>query len=280
MIKINLLPAHILERQRIRSVIVLVLVFVIIEAAILGLVMVDMKRQLNDQMLDLARWESRAKQVASVREATANADRAAQSYGRWRVWLNQIDTYHNAWADTLGEIARWIYAKVQVSSIQPSPNGVQIAGKTDSLESFRRAYLNILRSPMYSNVTFSISGVTGGWPRAESPAPGTGAAGPAAPAGRGRSGGRGGEDEEAASPPQFPAAQGALPVAPPPPRDPLPIGVTFSCVMRPEWGGRLVPPQPPILPGTVSGVGGGAPGAPAPPGGGSSGRSGGGRGGE
>jgi hypothetical protein len=268
MIKINLLPAHILERQRIRSVILLVLVFVIIEAAILGLVMVDMKRQLNDQMLDLARWESRAKQVASVQGATVNADQAAQSYGRWRVWLNQIDTYHNAWADTLAEIARWIYAKVQVSSIQPSPNGVQIAGKTDSLESFRRAYLNILRSPMYSNVTFSISGVTGGWPRAESRAAGPGAAGPAAPAGGGRGGGRGGEEEEAAPASQFPAAQGALSVAPPPPRDPLPIGVAFACVMRPEWGRRLVPPQPPIAPGGIVSTGGGAPGAPPPPGGG------------
>ena len=255
MIKINLLPAHILEQRRLRSVIVLVAVVILIEAAILGLVMMQYKRMLADEKVELEYWKGRAAQVGQIEGATQITQAETQLYARWPQWQANIDNYHEAWADTLTQIARWIYARVQVNSLSPSPSQVQIVGATESLTTFRTAYLNLLRCPLYTNVTFGISGISGGYTQP------SGGGAPGAPAGGAPGAGgmrlafglSGGEESAGPAP--------AAPVAAAQQTNRLPVGVTFTCVLKPEEGGKLNPPGPPL------GAGPAAAGAPAAPGG-------------
>jgi len=270
MIKINLLPAHILERQRIRSVIILVMVVILIEAGILGLVTVRVKQQLADAKTGLEYWKNRAGAVAQVQTETQKTRAQAVFYGRWVMWKANINRYHEAWAQVLGEIAKWIYAKVQVESLQPSQQQVQIVGRTTSLEAFRKAYLNIIRSPLYSNVAFQISGVAGGWSQGQA----------AAPAGARRGVVRVGSRRTAprvaraasrigrrAIRTRFRPTAGGARLGPTADRaragvsNLLPVGVTFTCVLKPQYGMRLKPPVPPIGGAPAAGArAGGAPG--------------------
>jgi Tfp pilus assembly protein PilN len=263
MIKINLLPAHILERQRVRSVMILVIVIILIEAGVLGLVMMRVKQQLADAKIELEYWKTRAGAVAQVESETQKTQTQAMFYGRWVLWKSSIEKYHEAWAEVLGEIAKWIYAKVQVDSLQPSQTQVQIAGRTTSIESFRKAYLNIIRSPLYSNVAFQISGVGGGWTQAQmaGAAPAARRPGAGAPGGGFRLafGAR-----RAAAPAPFGGVRragggafGARPVAgraAPGVINLLPVGVTFTCALKPEYGMRLNPPVPPVGGAPVAGA--------------------------
>ncbi|UCH34219.1 MAG: hypothetical protein JSV65_17040 [Armatimonadota bacterium] len=265
MIKINLLPAHILERQRIRSVIILVIVVILLELAVLGFVMTRVRGQVADAERELAYWQDLAANVGKYDKAIQTTQAEAGFYGRWVTWDKQIDQYHAAWADTLAEMAKWIYSRVQIHSLAPSPLQVQIQGRTESLETFRKAYLNIIRSPVYANVAFSIGGVPGGWNQGAGarPAPGArarvGAARPAASGGlqlrlgggrnepsrsgaRPAAGGVGPLARRTAGPGARGAARGAAALM----TDRLPIAVTFVCTMRPEAARRLVPPRPPV----------------------------------
>jgi len=257
MIKINLLPAHILEQRRLRSVIVLVVVVILIEAAILGLVMMQYKRMLADGKVELEYWKGRAAQVGQIEAVTTTTQAETQLYARWPQWQTNIDNYHGAWADTLTQIARWIYTRVQVNSLTPSPSQVQIVGATESLTTFRTAYLNLIRCPLYTNVTFSISGVSGGYSQ---PSGGGAAAAPAAAA-PGAGGMRlafglsGGEESAGPAP--------AAPVAAAEQTNRLPVGVTFTCVLRPEEGAKLNPPSPPLGAGPAAGAPAAAGGQPA-----------------
>lgn len=259
MIKINLLPAHILERQRIRGVAVLVVVVILVEAAVLGMVMMRYKQQLADRQTELQYWKGRAAAVGQLDAQIRTTQGQIMFYGRWVNWNSQIDQYHESWAEILGEIAKWIYAKMQVDSLSPSPGQVQIQGRTTSLEAFRKAYLNIIRSPLYrpAGVTFSIGGVGGGYnqglagarlgagPRALAGRPAAGR-GPRLTFGRGRTGGStpasgGPLARTARARPMRATAGRALAQA-----GALPIGVTFNCVLLPQYGTRLNPPVPPM----------------------------------
>lgn len=269
MIKINLLPAHILERQRIRSVIILVIVVILLELAVLGFVMTRVRGQVADAERELAYWQDLAANVGKYDKAIQTTQAEAGFYGRWVTWDTQIDQYHAAWADTLAEMAKWIYSRVQIHSLAPSPLQVQIQGRTESLETFRKAYLNIIRSPVYANVAFSIGGVPGGWNQgaAARPAPGAragvGTARPAASGGlqlrlgggrnepsrsaaRPAAGGVGPLARRTAGPGARGAARGTARAAAAPTTDRLPIAVTFTCAMKPEAGRRLNPPRPPV----------------------------------
>jgi hypothetical protein len=283
MIKINLLPAHVLERRRIRSAVVLVLVAVVIEAAVLGLVMMKMKAQVADEQAALTYWQGRAAQVGQVQSETGAVQGQAASFAKWKTWTDSINNYHSAWESTLADIARWIYKNMEVSSLTTSSGSVQIQGAVDNLQEFKTAYLNIYRSPLYTNVSFSISGVRGGWSQ-----PAVTRAAPAAGAPSGPPAGMIGLSQDERDDQERIAAlaaraqlqerpyEGRPPLTPPGagPAAPTvvaaltpPIGVTFNCVLKSEVGGRLVPPSPPIGAGSVTAAGGAgaAPGAPSGP---------------
>jgi hypothetical protein len=274
MIKINLLPAHILERQRIRSVIILAAAVIILEIAVLGIAMMRVKGQLADANAELEYWKTQAGQVTAFDASIQSTNGQALFYGRWVMWDAMIQKYHEAWADNLGEFAKWIYEKMQVDSLLPTPQQVQIQGRTDSLSSFRRAYLNIIRCPRYANVAFSISGVTGGYVQGQTgagatparPRPAAGAFGGPRQGiqirfGRGRTGSAAGPVFGAPRTMAFgqraPGAAGLQPLAA---FNRLPVGVTFTCLLRPEYGFQLNPPQPPVggAPVGVAGRGGAA----------------------
>jgi len=263
MIKINLLPAHILERQRIRSVAILAVVVIVIEAAVLGLVMMRVKQRLADRKIELEYWQGRAATVGQFDTAIKNTQSQLVFYGRWLFWKGGIEGYHNAWAEMLAESAKWIYAKVQVDTLSPSPTQLQIQGRTDSLTSFRRAYLNIIRSNLWlPNVTFQVSGVPGGWQQPQLGGPAQpGVARVAAPGAVSFAGGFrmgfGGRRAGGAAAPVAGAAFGARPTpgAAAGAANPLPVAVTFTCIVKPEYGRRLNPPAPPMGAAPAQGAG-------------------------
>ena len=297
MIKINLLPAHILERRRLRSVIIIAAAVVILEVAVLGVAMTRVKGQLTDANTELAYWKQQAGKVAQFDSVIQSTNGQAGFYGRWVAWDTMIGRYHEAWAENLQEFARWIYARVQVDSLLPTPQQVQIQGRTDTLSSFRKAYLNIIRCPRYANVAFNITGITSGYvqgqtgagPALRGPRPVAGSfggLGGSARTGGGFGGGgglqlrlgsRAGMGRPTAAPAQSPfgmprqapramAFRGQRAPAGAGPQqlaalDRLRVGVTFSCLLKPQYTFQLIPPQPPVggVPVTAAaGRGGGA----------------------
>lgn len=262
MIKINLLPAHILERQRLRSAVILVVVVLLVEAAVLGVAMTKVKGRLADKKVELEFWAEQAAQVGKIEAETNKVQAQAQSYGRWSAWTDAIDRYHEDWAVTLEDVSKWISARLQVTALNPSPTAVSIQAQTDSLESFRKAYLNISRSPLFTNVQFSISAPSVGWQPPAAAGRGRAAARRASPApstgmGLGRRFEEEEEDEELFA--------GGTPRAGAAPRtgarrtagrgtQALPVTVTFTCTLDPAQGSKLVPPPPPV--GAAAAAGG------------------------
>ena len=275
MIKINLLPAHILERQRLRSVIIIAAAVIILEVAVLGVAMTRVKGQLTDANTELAYWKTQAGKVAQFDSVIQSTNGQAGFYGRWVVWDTLIGRYHEAWAENLQEFARWIYARVQVDSLLPTPQQVQIQGRTDTLSSFRKAYLNIIRCPRYANVAFNITGITGGYvqgqtgagPAPRGPRPAAGTFGGLGGGLQLRLGGRAGTGRAASGAMAFggqrAAAGGGLQQLAA--LDRLRVGVTFSCLLKPQYTFQLIPPQPPVGGAPVTAAagrgGGGAAGA-------------------
>lgn len=269
MIKINLLPAHILDRQRVKSVIPPLLVIWVALAVILAVMTTRKKAELSDRNTELAYWQTEAMAVGQVKGQADGARGEAASYGRWKDWTDRIDAYHAAWQTQLIDIAKYIYARVQVSSISPTPQSVTIVGATDSIDSFKKAYLNILNSPLYNGqVTFSISGVSGGWSPPAMPGARPGGPAPAMP------GANRGVDREdrlimmqqqiARQGPQAAAAPAA---AAGPAQAGLPYQITFNCQLTGDYAGKLTPSFAPPIGAVTASAPAGDSGGSAPSGG-------------
>jgi hypothetical protein len=160
MIKINLLPPHVVEKRKVRSLAVLLLALLLVELGgffFYYSTLVRTEKAKNDLYAetkaeaDVVRG-MQAQAVAELEAAKPLLDKVG--------WYDKIYQNNGKIADTLGKINEYLYAKMTVRSISVNGGQVNIQASTKDLDHVASAYLNLLRSPYITparQVSFSPS---------------------------------------------------------------------------------------------------------------------------
>jgi hypothetical protein len=231
MIKINLLPPHVVERRKVRSLAILLLAVLLLEIGGFFFYYSTLVQTEKKKQAQLAQVTTEANNVLSL-EAEAQAEIAAAG-----PVLGEIARFDNIYkhsakiADTLSKINEYIYAKMTVRNLSLNGTQVSIQGTTKNLDHIAAAYLNLLRSP-YITPARGV-GFT--------PSLGRSSSAPSAGPQRGRPGGmdgsRRGGPTSAAPTASAPAAMG----------NPNELaGVSFKFTLKPEYSigtGKSSSPQ-------------------------------------
>lgn len=233
MIKINLLPAYVLERHLVRRAAILVGAIIIVQLAAIGFAYMQINRTMAREKIGLDHWTEKAGEVASIQGQTMSERSSAGPYQAWVDWVAAMHTHNASWAWLYEEIARYVDNKVLIRTISLSGQSVTLTGATDSLEGAKRWYLNTLMCYLYSDVKLGVQ--VPGWSLAQrSVSPGAMGAGRFAAAGLGRPGGLAGIDLST------------------PPSEKTPV--TLTCTLLPQF--IIQPPAPPAVGAGVAGRGG------------------------
>jgi|GEM_PF-5126243 len=156
MIKINLLPPHVVEKRKVRSLAVLLLALLLVELGGFSFYYATLKRTEADRKAKYAEVNARATEVEGL-QAEAQAELAAAKPLLSKVgWYENIYQKNSKIADTLEKINEYIYAKMTVRSLTLNGGQVNIQASTRDLDHVASAYLNLLRSP-YINPPRGVS---------------------------------------------------------------------------------------------------------------------------
>lgn len=168
MIKINLLPSYILERVRIRRVVWWIVGLLVIELLAFGFAALRIKSEVAAAEERLGYWQKEAGKVTAVTTLTGQVKSNTTPYVTWLNWFTGLERHNVLLANYLQGVSTFIYRRVQITnlSLDNSRSLVTIIGKTDSLESLSRYYLNMLRGP-FTQVVLSTT-ITG-WNLAGAP---------------------------------------------------------------------------------------------------------------
>jgi Tfp pilus assembly protein PilN len=224
MIKINLLPAYILERHRIRRAIGVVVVLLVIELLAFGFAFIRIRTAVTAEQERLDYWTREANKVAAIENLTNDVKARTAPYQKWLQWFTGLESHNARLADMLKEISAYVYNRVHLTewAFDSAQKTITLTGRTDSLESLARYYLNALRGP-FTNVELTTT--VSGWNLAGAP--------PLTP----------------------PAGPGGLPY-----QENLTLPVTLTCAMKEG----IVAPGPPVRAATAVGAAAGRPGGPGP----------------
>jgi hypothetical protein len=172
MIKINLLPGYILERRRVKALVMLLAVVLIVEllgfAAYVwapGPFSLASKKAKADARRQQARSDAQIVEGLEAEIGQVQRDYAAKQL--WVRWVEDADSRPPQWTEYIREIRKYIPADVVVNGLQPpSGNVLNLSGQTSDVMAAVRWYLNMLRCelvmPDANAVTLSTT--TGGWP--------------------------------------------------------------------------------------------------------------------
>ena len=235
MIKINLLPAYVLERHLVRRTGMLMGIVVIAQLAALGFAFIQLQAAQGEADARLKHWTAKAQEVSTVQSQANSEKSAAGPFQAWVDFVSNVNTNNAKWAWLYGEIAKWVDNKVVLQGIGLSGQTVTLRGATDTLESAKRWYLNSWMCYLYSDVKLQVQVPT--WQEPTTTAPAAGGARPAtlqfALGQRGAAGAQ-------------PSAEGVSQMTPPSERTP----VTLTCTVKPQF--LIIPPAPPTAPGQVT----------------------------
>ena len=234
MIKINLLPAYVLEKSLVRRTVILVAIIVLAQVAALAFAYLQIGSAQKEADARLKLWTDKANEVATIVSQASGEKSAAVPYQSWVTFVDEIHKNNAKWAWLYEEIAKWVDNRVVLRTISLSGQTVTLQGATDSIESAKRWYLNSLMSYLYSDVKLQVQ--VPGWT--------------AAPGGGGQTMG----PARGAAGPTYAGVTGPIDMTPPSERTP----VSLACTVKPQF--LFVPPAPP--------GGGGGPGGPPAAGGG------------
>jgi Tfp pilus assembly protein PilN len=224
MIKINLLPAYVLEKHLARRTAIIIILVLVGQAAALGFAVLKVNGVMAEQKVRLDYWTKEADKVSTAEGLQGQVVSSTGPYQTYVDFVANVHLHHQKWAWLYEEVAKWVDNRVVLSSLTVGGTSVQFQGVTDSLESAKRWYLNTLRCYLFSAVQLSVS--VPGWRAPASTTVETAAA--------------------LAGPVLLPGpGQG--------PAGPQPVPVSLSCALKPEY--VIIPPAPPAGAGAVSGMG-------------------------
>jgi len=160
MIKINLLPPHVVEKRKVRSLAVLLLALLLVELGGFFFYYSTLVRTEKAKTALLAETKAEADEVRSMQDQAAAEVAAAKPLSDKVGWYDKIYQNNSKIADTLGRINEYLYAKMTVRSISVNGSQVNLQAATRDLDHVASAYLNLLRSPYITparQVSFSPS---------------------------------------------------------------------------------------------------------------------------
>jgi hypothetical protein len=156
MVKINLLPIYILERSRVRRTAVAVGLLLVLQIIALVLVVIHAKAKVAMEQDRAKYWGDVATVVDDVATMTRERESAVGPYEQWVTWVDSQKVYNSRVADLLTYMAHFVHAKVALQSFTWTGTSVTLAGATDSLETAKQFYLNMLDCPIAATVQFQV----------------------------------------------------------------------------------------------------------------------------
>jgi len=174
MIKINLLPGHILESRRVKALLrVLVFVLLLEVLALAAYVWApapfSVTSRQNQAQNRLAEATARADEVLALEEEVAQVRARYSERASWVQWVDEADRLPDKWVRYLTLLNQYIPEDVVINGLPlPSGNVLNLSGQTGDLAAAARWYLNMLRCEMVvdSPDAVSFSTATVGWPGA------------------------------------------------------------------------------------------------------------------
>jgi hypothetical protein len=158
LVKLNLLPAYVLERHRVKKVALAVVALFVLEAAGVLVVFMAKSKRINELNADLTKKTAERKEVEAL-EAKATAKKnQIQPFEATVGFIAQLagDPPHTApgivWADLLDQVFRFTYDRTQYSELTLANNGVGLQGQVDSPPAYIRYLLNLERCPLLTEI--------------------------------------------------------------------------------------------------------------------------------
>lgn len=172
MIKINLLPDHILESRRVKALLRVLVFVLLLEAGALAAYVwapapfsVASRHKQAQNRFDEA--TVRADEVRALEEEVAQVRARYSERASWVEWVDEADRLPDKWVRYFTLLNEYLPEDVVISGLPlPSGNVLNLTGQTSDLAAAARWYLNMLRCEMVVNSpdAVSFSTATVGWP--------------------------------------------------------------------------------------------------------------------
>lgn len=164
MLKLNLIPPYILEARRVRKLLILCIVLVVVEVAALAGWFFYLSQTLTRLQGDFQELQAQAQQVQNIVQAKNGIVQRMGPMKQKVEFMEKLETFNAIWADTIEGLNEYIYAGVQITSLQLTPTSVQLQGLTRTTDDVGRFYLNFKRCPLVNpdTVRLSVGGAPGG----------------------------------------------------------------------------------------------------------------------
>jgi Tfp pilus assembly protein PilN len=172
MIKINLLPDHILESRRVKALLRILIFVLLLEVGALAAYVwapapfsVTSRNKQAQNRLDEA--TARADEVRALEEEVAQVRARYSERASWVQWVEEADRLPDKWVRYFTLLNQYIPEDVVINGLPlPSGNVLNLSGQTSDLAAAARWYLNMLRCEMVvdSPDAVSFSTATVGWP--------------------------------------------------------------------------------------------------------------------
>jgi Tfp pilus assembly protein PilN len=150
MIKINLLPARVVETRKVRSLLKLLILVVLLEAAGLSFAVFSLMQKEKALQTQYNDAHARAEEVRALEQQATAAAAAIVPVKTKLDWYDGIYKHNAKIADSLARINEYIFAKLTVRRLQLNGTSVAISGATRDIDYVAKAYFNLLRSPYIS----------------------------------------------------------------------------------------------------------------------------------
>ncbi|NIM05644.1 MAG: hypothetical protein GTO55_05500, partial [Armatimonadetes bacterium] len=146
MIKINLLPARVIEVRRVRNLAKLLILVVLVEVIVLSAGVYSLAKQEQAWETKYDRAHERAEEVRTLEGQVAAAQRAASPLKAKVDWYESIYKHHEKIGEALEKINEYIFAKLTVRQLKLSGSTVRLNAATKDIDHVAKAYFNLLRS--------------------------------------------------------------------------------------------------------------------------------------
>lgn len=173
MIKINLLPAHILEGRRVKLMIAAMVVFVLAVTALMSAYVwapgpFSLTSKKKERQQTLREVTAKADEVRALETKIGEVKASYAAKSGWVQWVEEADKRPEQWIRFYRTLNDYIPSEVVLSSLpNPSGNSIQLSGYTRDIRAATRWYLNMLRCKMVdpaSPLPVQFSTQTVGWP--------------------------------------------------------------------------------------------------------------------
>jgi Tfp pilus assembly protein PilN len=165
MIKVNLLPAHILERRRVKTLAVGLLLLLALEVLLLAAYVwapapFSIGTQLQRAQDRRATAEAAEAEVYDLEAEVQQVKARYASLGRWVSWVDEADALPEKWIKYFTTLNKYIPANVVINGLSPPSGGaLTLSGSTRDMMAAVRWYMNMLRcemvDPSLGSVQFS-----------------------------------------------------------------------------------------------------------------------------